>query len=94
MRMLRARWMTPWHLFAALTIVCAYGPAAVAQQFGTPKGDEGTRIFKATEHPHYSGQFHLSGQKAILIGSMKDEAPWDHLDYAGKRLTAVQGTID
>lgn len=75
-----------------LTFMCV--SAASAGQFGTPKGDEGTRIFKATEHPHYSGQFHLSGQKAILIGSMKDEVPWDHLDYAGKRLTAVQGTID
>jgi len=37
-------------------------PAAEVAQFGTPKGDEGTRIFKATEHPHYSGQFHLKGQ--------------------------------
>jgi len=69
-------------------------PAILAGQFGTPKDDEGTRIFKASEHPHYSGQFHLSGQKAILSGSMTDLAPWDHLDYAGKRLTSVQGTID
>lgn len=76
----------------AVALMCA--SAASAQQFGTPKGDEGTRIFKATEHPHYSGQFPLSGQKAILMGSMKNEVPWDHLDYAGKRLTAVQGTID
>lgn len=86
--------MTPWHLLTALAIVFMCAPAASAQQFGTPKGEEGTRIFKATEHPHYSGQFHLSGQKAMLIGSMNDEAPWDHLDYAGKRLTPVAGTID
>ena len=69
-------------------------PLAIAGQFGTPKENEGTRVFKPTEHPHYSGQFQLSGQKAILIGSMQDRAPWDHLDYAGKRLTPVQGTID
>ncbi|MBH0190554.1 MAG: hypothetical protein HP492_02050 [Nitrospira sp.] len=94
MRILPSTLPAPSHLLTALAIVFVYGPAASAQQFGTPKGDEGTRIFKATEHPHYSGQFHLSGQKAILIGSMKDEVPWDHLDYAGKRLTAVQGTID
>ena len=25
---------------------------------------------------------------------MQDRAPWDHLDYAGKHLTPVQGTID
>jgi hypothetical protein len=68
--------------------------AVAADQFGTPKGDEGTRIFNATEHPHYSGQFHLSGQKATLIGSVNDRAPWDHLDYAGKHLTQVPGTID
>ncbi|MGH7148544.1 MAG: hypothetical protein ACREIJ_11685, partial [Nitrospiraceae bacterium] len=43
-------------------------PALAIEQFGTPKGDEGMRIFKATEHQHYSGQFHLSGQKATLIG--------------------------
>jgi hypothetical protein len=79
-------------LLLALAFACLL--AATAGQFGTPKGDEGTRIFTATEHPHYSGQFHLTGQKAILIGSMSDEVPWDHLDYAGNRLTPVQGTID
>ena len=68
--------------------------ALATGQFGTPKGDEGTRIFTATEHQHYSGQFHLSGQKATLIGSVNDHAPWDHLDYAGKHLIMVQGSID
>ncbi len=63
-------------------------------QFGTPKGSEGTRIFKATEHPYYSGQFRIRGQKATLVGSMQDAAPWDHLDYAGKRLNPVKGTIE
>ncbi len=63
-------------------------------QFGTPKGAEGTRIFKATEHPYYSGGFHLKGDRATLIGSMRDTAPWDHLDYAGKRLNSVNGTIE
>ena len=62
-------------------------------RFGTPKGDEGTRIFKATEHPFYSGEFHLKGERATLIGSMRDTAPWDHLDYAGKRLQSVNGNI-
>jgi len=68
--------------------------AGAADQFGTPKGDEGTRIFKATEHPHYSGQFHLSGQRTTLIGSVNDPTPWDHLDYAGKHVIPVQGSID
>ena len=63
-------------------------------QFGTPKGNEGTRIFKATEHPYYSGEFHIKGERATLVGSMQDKSPWDHLDYAGKHLNPVQGTID
>lgn len=42
----------------------------------------------------YSGQFHLQGQRATLVGHMQDSPPWDHLDYAGKHLTPVQGTID
>ncbi len=63
-------------------------------QFGTPKGSEGTRIFKATEHPYYTGQFRLRGQKATLVGGMQDQSPWDHLDYAGKHLNPVQGAID
>ncbi|MGE0643590.1 MAG: hypothetical protein AB7P24_07970 [Nitrospira sp.] len=46
-------------------------------KFGTPKGDEGTRIFKATDHPHYSGEFRLKGDRAFLVGSMGDAAPWD-----------------
>jgi hypothetical protein len=63
-------------------------------QFGTPKGAEGTRIFKGDEHPDYTGQFRISGQRATLVGSMSDASPWDHLDYAGKHLSSVQGTID
>ena len=63
-------------------------------QFGTPKGAEGTRIFKATEHPYYSGEFRLKGDRATLVGSMGDTPPWDHLDYAGKHLMPVKGTID
>ncbi len=63
-------------------------------QFGTPKGDEGTRIFKATEHPYYSGTFRIAGRRTTLVGSMQDVTPWDHLDYAGRRLTAVPGSIE
>ena len=92
---------TGWNRTAAkllglsLVSLCVlYVPALAIEQFGAPKGDEGARIFKATEHPHYSGQFHLSGQRTTLIGSMQDRTSWDHLDYAGKRLTPVQGTID
>ena len=77
-----------------LTLMLTATYTAGADQFDTPKGDEGMRIFKATEHPYYSGQFHLSGQRTTLIGKVNDRAPWDHLDYAGKRLTPVQGTID
>lgn len=62
-------------------------------QFGTPKGAEGTRIFKAPEHPFYSGEFRLKGDRATLMGSMRDTPPWDHLDYAGKHLNSVKGTI-
>jgi hypothetical protein len=63
-------------------------------QFGTPKGTEGTRMFKTTEHPFYSGEFRLKGERTTLVGSMKDTSPWDHLDYAGKHLIPVTGTID
>ena len=84
----RALWST------GMILVCLGVASVIAGQFGTPKGEEGTRIFKAEEHPQYSGQFHLTGQKTILVGSMNDRAPWDHLDYAGKRLISVEGTID
>lgn len=67
--------------------------AAASDQFGTPKGDEGTRIFKATEHPHYTGHFQITGRQTTLVGSMRDLSPWDHLDYAGKHLTSAEGTI-
>lgn len=74
------------------SLIALFG--AVTGQFGTPKGDEGTRIFTATEHPYYSGEFHLTGGRATLVGSMQDPSPWDHLDYAGKHLIPVQGSID
>ncbi len=62
--------------------------------FGTPKGTEGTRIFKAAEHPFYSGMFRLKGGGVTLVGSMRDQSPWDHLDYSGKQLNPVQGSIE
>ena len=64
------------------------------RQFGTPKGSEGTRIFQASEHPYYSGEYHISGGRTTLVGSIQDKSPWDHLDYAGKRLVQVQGSVD
>src|SRR3989442_14090095 len=63
-------------------------------QFGTPKRSEGTRSVKATEHPYYTGQFRIRGQSSSLGGSMQDHPPCDHLDYAAKNSTPVQGTID
>jgi hypothetical protein len=89
----------PASLLASILLVASssvltcsiYGEEAL---FGTPKGTEGTRIFKATEHPFYSGTFRLKGGEAALVGSMRDRAPWDHLDYAGKHLNPVRGTIE
>jgi hypothetical protein len=63
-------------------------------QFGTPKANEGTAIFKATEHQFYTGRFQLTGQRTTLIGSMKDVVSWDHMDYEGHHLQSVQGHID
>lgn len=86
-------------LFSVLVLALMAGMAVTSmgeepKQFGTPKGDEGTRIFKATEYPFYSGLFHLTGLQTTLIGSMRDVAPWDHMDYAGHRLQPVPGGID
>jgi hypothetical protein len=80
-------------LFASVAVGGWISAKAEEGQFGTPKGAEGTRIFNATEHPFYSGEFHLKGEGATLIGSLRDTPPWDHLDYAGKHLNAVKGTI-
>src|SRR5262245_21822674 len=79
-------------LVGALCSAFVIGPEE--GQFGTPKGSEGTRIFKGVEHPEYTGQFRISGQRATLVGSLGDASPWDHLDYAGKHLLSVQGTIE
>lgn len=89
----RASWRLCLRL-ALLTFLLLPFSAPATNQFGTPKGDEGTRIFKATEHPNYTGRFHLLGWETTLVGSMQDQSPWDHLDYAGKRLQAVPGIIE
>lgn len=81
-------------MLAPLAIGAWMFAKAEDSQFGTPKGTEGTRIFQATEHPYYTGEFHLTGGRPILVGSMQDVSPWDHLDYAGKHLIPVQGSID
>ncbi len=96
--MFSSRTLAGWMIIPSLSVSIVVGVwlsvNAEEGQFGTPKGAEGTRIFKATEHPFYSGEFRLKGDRATLIGSMRDTAPWDHLDYAGKRLTWVKGTIE
>ena len=61
---------------------------------GPPREAEGTRIFKPTEHPTYTGRFHLTGSRTTLVGRMTDQPPWDHMDYAGKHLHPVDGHID
>ena len=91
----QARLLSLAMVLAALVVLGLFQSAnPEGGQLGTPKEAEGTRIFKATEHPFYSGQFYLGGQKATFVGSMHDVTPWDHLDYAGKRLKSVQGTIE
>ena len=37
----------------------------VESQFGTPKDDQGTRIFNAPEHPFYIGEFRLKGDLVL-----------------------------
>lgn len=76
--------------------VSIFSPSTNAEvvKFGTPRDQEGTRIFKAIEYPHYSGHFHLTGQRTTLVGSMQDASPWDHMDYAGHRLQSVSGRIE
>src|SRR5680860_278371 len=83
--------------FASLTwflLVILFLGKANAGQFGTPKGEEGTRIFNGTEHPNYSGHFGVTGQKGTLVGTMGEKAPWDHMDYPGKHLVSIEGTIE
>ena len=84
------------HLLILAVIAALSFPISVSadDQFGKPKGEEGTRIFKALEHPNYTGQFRISGRHATLVGSMHDQPPWDHLDYAGKSLQPVERTIE
>ncbi len=85
-----------WVIAIAALVTMGFWTSVMAEesQFGTPKGTEGSRIFKATEHPFYSGEFHLKGERATLVGSLQDTPPWDHLDYTGKHLTRVKGTIE
>lgn len=90
------RW--PRTFECVVMVFALFGLAIMANaetaRFGTPKEAEGTRVFKATDHPNYTGQFHLRGQRPTLVGGMQDHPPWDHLDYAGKHLTPLSGTID
>ena len=83
----------PFCTSALMTLLTLPFSVLAEDQFGTPKANEGTRIFKAIEQPNYTGQFRLLGHQTTLVGSMHDHSPWDHLDYAGKRLQSVQGKI-
>ena len=58
-----------WLVIYIAMIASMLIPIAVSgeNQFGTPNGEEGTRIFKATEHPNYTGRFHLSGTRTTLV---------------------------
>jgi len=88
--------MSAWAVgIVALVAIGLWISARAAEgQFGTPKDTEGTRIFKATEHPYYSGEFHITGGRATLVGHVQDPSPWDHLDYAGTHLLPLKGWIE
>jgi hypothetical protein len=90
------RWQRGWLFVLSFAFTGVVLSSALAEEalFGTPKGTEGTRIFKATEHPFYSGKFRLTGGATQLIGSMRDQSPWDHLDYAGQQIMPVQGKME
>ena len=62
--------LAAWLLIIAASAAGGVGISAKGEEsrFGTPKGAEGTRIFNATEHPFYSGEFRLKGERATLIG--------------------------
>ncbi len=94
MRSCRGMWFSSILGVLLLALTAGTSAGEEPKQFGTPKGDEGTRIFKADEHPFYSGQFRLAGQQTFLIGSMQDVSPWDHMDYAGRHLQSVSGRIE
>src|SRR5579884_4323969 len=72
MRSCRGMWFSSILGVLLLALTAGTSAGEEPKQFGTPKGDEGTRIFKADEHPFYSGQFRLAGQQTFLIGSMQD----------------------
>ena len=86
-----------WRYLGVLIIVMLCGTLVLDAEdgkFGIPKGNEGTRVFRAPEHPYYSGEYRISGGRTTLVGSTQDTPPWDHLDYAGKHLKFVQGVIN
>ena len=87
--------MAAWVLTLVASVAVGGWTSAQAEegQCGTPKGAEGTRIFNNTEHPFYSGEFHLKGERATLIGSLRDTPPWGHLDDAGKHLKLIQARL-
>ena len=52
---------------SALALILISVATAISGGFGTPQKGEGTRIFRSTEHPYYTGSFHLSGHRTLLI---------------------------
>lgn len=66
--------------------VSARGPRV---QPGTAMG-----LFTPEQHDLYDGRFIISGNRVYQVGTLADEAPWDHMGNDGSNLRPVGGTVE
>lgn len=70
-------------------------PAVTPEPEATSAVDAtGVTLFGLEQHDLYDGRFIVSGQQVHQVGTLTDEAGWDHMGNDGRTVRAVGGTIE
>jgi len=67
-----------------------------AQQAPNPRQQPGAIVtmFAPEQHDLYDGHFILSASRVYMVGGLKDEPGWDHMDNAAATLRPTAGTVE
>jgi hypothetical protein len=78
---------------AIIMIVLLASAQAMAQAERGPRTQPGTQMgmYAPMQHELYDGKFKINGSRIFQVGTLGDEAPWDHMGNDASNLRPIHG---